>query len=226
VDRCTFCMKRTDAKFDIQNVWFSYTVYYIDFQNLYYCVICIFHSTRMNLRAMILRSSAGLVLSLCVLRSLVVLFWYSKYTIRYSIFKNWMHFLQFSKSILLCYLYISFHACESTSNDTKEFSWKGLPSWKCEISVFPTELFLYSYKCGGYVPCCVTVNAHAIVISTRVNLRAMILRSSAERVCHLKNLKLYMSYLQQCTKIIKIRPLVTEYALTVKLVGGTFHPLV
>jgi hypothetical protein len=33
-----------------------------------------------------------------------------------------------------CYLYISFHACESTSNDTKGFSWKGLPSWKCEIT--------------------------------------------------------------------------------------------
>ena len=49
--------------FDIQNVWFRYTVYYIDFQNFWYIifVICIFHSTRVNLRAMILRGSAGRV---------------------------------------------------------------------------------------------------------------------------------------------------------------------
>jgi hypothetical protein len=26
-----------------------------------------------------------------------------------------------------------------------------------------SELFLQNYKCGGYVPCCVTVNTHAIV---------------------------------------------------------------
>jgi hypothetical protein len=31
------------------------------------------------------------------------------------------------------YLYISFHAYTSTCNDTKGFSWKDLPSWKCEI---------------------------------------------------------------------------------------------
>jgi hypothetical protein len=33
--------------FDIQNVWFSYTVYYIDFQTFWYIIflICIFHST-------------------------------------------------------------------------------------------------------------------------------------------------------------------------------------
>jgi hypothetical protein len=30
------------------------------------------------------------------------------------------------------YLYISLHAYESTSNDTNGFSWKDLPSWKCE----------------------------------------------------------------------------------------------
>jgi hypothetical protein len=49
--------------FDIQNVWFSYAVYYIDFQTFWYIifVICIFHSTRANLRAMILRGSAGRV---------------------------------------------------------------------------------------------------------------------------------------------------------------------
>jgi hypothetical protein len=40
---------------------FSYTVYYIDFQNLLYInfLIRIFHSTRINLRVMILRGSAG-----------------------------------------------------------------------------------------------------------------------------------------------------------------------
>jgi hypothetical protein len=78
----------------------------------------------------------------------------------------------------------------------------------------------------------------------------MILRGSAGRVCHLENVKFYMSYLQQCTQIIKteilkvyiinnitksyilnikIRPLVTEYTLRIKLVGGkssahTFNP--
>ena len=34
----------------------------------------------------------------------------------------------------------------------------------CEnISFFPPELLLHSYKCSGYVPCCVTVNTHTIV---------------------------------------------------------------
>ena len=28
---------------------------------------------------------------------------------------------------------------------------------------FPVELLLHNYKCGGYVPCCVTVNTHTIV---------------------------------------------------------------
>jgi len=28
---------------------------------------------------------------------------------------------------------------------------------------FPPELLLHNYKCGGYVPCCVTVNTHTIV---------------------------------------------------------------
>ena len=31
------------------------------------------------------------------------------------------------------------------------------------ISFFPPELLLHNYKCGGYVPCCVTVNTHTIV---------------------------------------------------------------
>ena len=28
---------------------------------------------------------------------------------------------------------------------------------------FPAELLLHNYKCGGYIPCCVTVNTHTIV---------------------------------------------------------------
>ena len=46
----------------------------------------------------------------------------------------------------------------------------------------------------------------------RVNLRAMILRGSAGRVCHLENVKSYMSYLQQCTKIIKMLTLKTYFS--------------
>jgi hypothetical protein len=38
----------------------------------------------------------------------------------------------------------------------------------------------------------------------RMNLRAMILQGSAGRICHLENVKSYFSYLQQCTKIIKM----------------------
>ena len=38
----------------------------------------------------------------------------------------------------------------------------------CEnISFFPPELLLHSYKCSGYVPCCVTVNTHTIVSWTK-----------------------------------------------------------
>jgi hypothetical protein len=43
---------------------------------------------------------------------------------------------------------------------------------------FPAGTTLNNYKCGGYVPCCVTVNKHTIV----------------------ENVKSYMSYLQQYTK--------------------------
>jgi hypothetical protein len=39
--------------------------------------------------------------------------------------------------------------------------------------------------------------------STRINLRAMLLKGPAGRICHLENVKSYMSYLQQYTKIIK-----------------------
>ena len=28
---------------------------------------------------------------------------------------------------------------------------------------FPPELLVHKYKCGGYVPCCATVNTHTIV---------------------------------------------------------------
>jgi hypothetical protein len=45
--------------------------------------------------------------------------------------------------------------------------------------------------------------------SMRMNLRAMILRGSAGRICHLVNVKSYMSYLQQYTKIIKMLTLKT-----------------
>jgi hypothetical protein len=38
----------------------------------------------------------------------------------------------------------------------------------CEnISFFPPELLLHSYKCSGYVPCCVTVKTHTIVSWTK-----------------------------------------------------------
>jgi hypothetical protein len=34
----------------------------------------------------------------------------------------------------------------------------------CEnIKFFPPQLLLHSYRCSGYVPCCVTVNTHTIV---------------------------------------------------------------
>ena len=29
-----------------------------------------------------------------------------------------------------------------------------------DISFFPPELLLHNYMCGGYVPCCATVNIH------------------------------------------------------------------
>ena len=48
--------------------------------------------------------------------------------------------------------------------------------------------------------------------STRINLRAMILRGSAGRICHLQNVKSYISYVQQCTKIIKKLTLKTYFS--------------
>ena len=43
----------------------------------------------------------------------------------------------------------------------------------------------------------------------------MILRGSARRTCHLENVKSYMSYLQQYTKIIKKLTLKTYFSLIV-----------
>ena len=45
-----------------------------------------------------------------------------------------------------------------------------------------------------------------------MNLRAMILRDLAGRICHLENVKSYMSYLQQYTKIIKMLTLKTYFS--------------
>ena len=45
-----------------------------------------------------------------------------------------------------------------------------------------------------------------------MNLRAMTLRGSAGMICHLENVKSYMSYLQQYTKIIKILTLKTYFS--------------
>ena len=42
-----------------------------------------------------------------------------------------------------------------------------------------------------------------------MNLRAMILMGTAGMFCYLENVKSYMSYLQQCTKIIKMLTLKT-----------------
>jgi hypothetical protein len=95
---------------------------------------------------------------------------------------------------------------------------------------FSTGTTLQNCKCGGYVPCCVTVNTHTIVNwkkfremllttlalnqhdvidvqnflyilcfficifhSQHMNLWAMILRDTAGRICHLENVKSYIS---------------------------------
>ena len=44
------------------------------------------------------------------------------------------------------------------------YPWNKFQYLTCEISVFfPPELPLHNNKCGGYVPCSVTVNTHSIV---------------------------------------------------------------
>ena len=45
-----------------------------------------------------------------------------------------------------------------------------------------------------------------------MNLRAMIPGASAGSICHLENVKSYMSYLQQYTKIIKMPTLKTYFS--------------
>jgi hypothetical protein len=47
------------------------------------------------------------------------------------------------------------------------------------------------------------------VCNKYMNLQAMILRGTAGKICHLENVKSYMSYLQQYTKIIKMLTLKT-----------------
>jgi hypothetical protein len=49
------------------------------------------------------------------IRSLVILFWYSQSTISYTVY--YIDFQNFFY-VILFYLYISFHAYESTSNDS------------------------------------------------------------------------------------------------------------
>jgi hypothetical protein len=129
----------------------------MDIQNFLYIIffICIFHSTRINLRAMIIRGSAGRI---CHIKNV----------------KSYMWYLQ--------------------------------------------------HKCGGYIPCGVTVNTHTIVnwknsakcyrrLWNITNMRLpMIIRGSAGRICHIKNVKSYMWYLQQYTKIIKMFTLKTYFS--------------
>ena len=43
------------------------------------------------------------------------------------------------------------------------YSWNKFRYLTCEISVFPVGTTWQNCKCGGYVPCCVTVNTHTIV---------------------------------------------------------------
>ena len=45
-----------------------------------------------------------------------------------------------------------------------------------------------------------------------MKLGPMILKDSAGRICHLENVKSYMSYLQQCAKIIKMLTLKTYFS--------------
>ena len=56
------------------------------------------------------------------------------------------------------------------------------------------------------------INFICIFHTTRMNLQAMILTGSAERICQFENVKSYMSYLQQYTKIIKMLTLKTYFS--------------
>jgi hypothetical protein len=48
-----------------------------------------------------------------------------------------------------------------------------------DISYFLPELLLRYYKCGGYVPCCVTLNTHTGRLSTETIFREMFLMTLA-----------------------------------------------
>ena len=67
------------------------------------------------------------------------------------------------------------------------YPWNKFWYLACETSVvFPPELLLHNYKCGGYVPC-VTVNTH-----TNVNWK-----NSAKcywRLWHITNMKSYEDF--------------------------------
>ena len=65
------------------------------------------------------------------------------------------------------------------------------------LFIIQTQNFLYIFCC--------------IFHSPRKNLRAMILRGSTGRSCHLENVESYMLYLQQYTKIIKMLTLKTYF---------------
>jgi hypothetical protein len=75
-----------------------------------------------------------------------------------------------------------------------------LYSW-CELCGFIREINSgISHVRYHFFPAGTTFIFH----STRMYLRAMILTGTAGRICHPENVKSYMSYLQQCTNIIKM----------------------
>ena len=71
--------------------------------------------------------------------------------------------------------------------------YSGREGWYDLVILFILSKFLIYYYCFICIFHCM-----------RMNLRAMILQGSAGRICHLENVKSYFSYLQQCTKIIKM----------------------
>jgi hypothetical protein len=89
---------------------------------------------------------------------------------------NWKQCLlnRLSKFLIyyFLYLYISFHAYKSTSNDTKGFNWKDLPSWKCEILhvIFTTIHRNYFYT---------TIS---VMVTSLVVLRWIHIRLSTEKI--------------------------------------------
>jgi hypothetical protein len=111
--------------------------------------ICIFHSTRINLRAMILRGSAGRIFHL-------------------ENVKSYMSYLQqYTKIIKMLTLKTYFSWIWSELKRTRSWITSNLSvsNWKSSYyHFFPVgTTFTQQYKCGGYVPCCATVNTHTIV---------------------------------------------------------------